>query len=200
MALRGRESTQVRQEQITLAALRMIGDKGIRGATTAEIAAAAGISEGNLYRHFRNKDEVIKSVIDKIGSDLASILESATDSAEPLDSLEAIFKRHLSYIEEHVGIPRTIFTEEVLVLNESLRSCVRSNLMAYFRGVRAVIERGQKTGVINRKMNPDAVTTMLIGTINFSALRWIIDNFSSSLAGEAERLWEAFARSIRAEP
>lgn len=125
MAVRRRESTEVRQQQITDAALQVIGKKGIAGSTTAEIASVVGISEGNLYRHFKGKEDIIGSVIDKIGRDLASILEVAATVDDPVKKLEEIFRRHLAYIEEHVGIPRTIFSEEVLVLNEGLRTKVR---------------------------------------------------------------------------
>ncbi|ABB33675.1 transcriptional regulator, TetR family [Geobacter metallireducens RCH3] len=196
MKPRKKEPTEVRRQQITEAALRIIGTKGISGATTAEIASASGISEGNLYRHFKGKEEILGSVIDKIGNDLASILDAAADIAEPLRRLEEIFKRHLSYIEEHVGIPRTIFTEEVLVLNETLREKVRGNLMHYFRGISAVIEQGQEAGALNREMDPNALATMFIGTVNFTALRWVMNKFSSKLSDEGERLWETFVKSL----
>lgn len=104
MTLRKRETTEVRQQQITEAALHVIGQKGISGATTAEIAAATGISEGNLYRHFRSKEEIIKAIIDKIGTDLSSILTSTTEIDDPVKKLELIFKRHISYIEGHVEV------------------------------------------------------------------------------------------------
>lgn len=84
MVIRSRQTTEVRQQQITEAALQVIGIKGISGATTTEIASEAGISEGNLYRHFKNKEDIIGSVFDKIGTDLASILAAAPGNAEPI--------------------------------------------------------------------------------------------------------------------
>jgi len=68
MVKRRRENTEIRQQQITDAALQVIGLKGINGATTVEIASAAGTSRGTFYRHFKNKEEIIKSVKDKIGN------------------------------------------------------------------------------------------------------------------------------------
>lgn len=196
MSIKKRETTEVRQQQITEAALQVIGKKGIRGATTVEIASAVGISEGNLYRHFKHKEDIIGSVIDKIGNDLATILAAASGKEDPVEKLEVIFKLHLSYIEEHIGIPRTIFSEEVLVLNENLRAKVRQNIMTYFCGICTIVEMGQKQGTINCEIDPKALTSMFIGTINFTAIRWVMDAFSSKLTDETERLWEAFAKSI----
>lgn len=196
MPVKKRENTEVRQEQIANAALQLIGKKGISGATTAEIASAVGISEGNLYRHFKNKEDIIASAIDKIGNDLDAILENVSEKTDPVMKLEEIFKQHLSYIEEHAGIPRTIFSEEVLVLSEKLRVKVRSNLMNYFTGISAIIKQGQGAGSIDREMDQDAVTNMFIGTINFTALRWVMNGFTPCLTIETDKLWRTFAKSI----
>ncbi|MDD2540201.1 MAG: TetR/AcrR family transcriptional regulator [Desulfuromonadaceae bacterium] len=196
MAGRIRESTEVRQIQITEAALKVIGQKGINGATTAEIASAAGISEGNIYRHFKNKEEIFIAVVNKIGKDLESLLDAVSDIADPLQKLEEIFKNHLSYIEAHIGIPRVIFSEEVLVLNKNLREKVKHNITKYSSEICSIISQAQNAGIINQKLDPSVVTSMFIGTINFTAIRWVMNDFSNSLTAEVEKLWMTFTTAI----
>lgn len=196
MTTRKRENTEVRQQQITEAALRIIGEKGVNGATTAEIAKAVGISEGNIYRHFKNKEEIIKSVIDKIGNDLRSILDGAKDINGPLEKLEGIFKRHIAYVKSSEGIPRTIFSEEVMVLQGELRKRVRSNLMFYYKGVRETVMHGQELGEINKRLNAKVITSMFIGTLNFTVIRWVLSDFSLNLKNEGEILWGTFVKCI----
>lgn len=196
MTKRKRETTEVRQQQITDAALKVIGKKGINGATTAEIASASGISEGNLYRHFRNKEEIIKSVIDQIGIDLVTILADAAEVSDPLQKLETVFKRHLIYIEGNVGIPRTIFSEETIVVNENLRARVKNTIFMYFQGIKQIVEQGQEIGVFDTGMDAQAVTSMFIGTIHFAVTRWLMNNFTPKLTDETEGLWKNFARAV----
>lgn len=196
MTLRKRETTEVRQQQITEAALHVIGQKGINGATTAEIAAATGISEGNLYRHFRSKEEIIKAIIDKIGTDLSSILTSATEIDDPVKKLELIFNRHISYIEGHVGIPRTIFSEETIVVNENLRVKIGSTISNYFQGVKKIVEQGQRDGLIDLEMDSLAIVSMFIGTIHFLVTRWMMSNFSLVLTDEVDGLWKNIEKAI----
>jgi AcrR family transcriptional regulator len=43
------------RERIVAAAARVISERGVSGATTKEIARAAGVSEGSLYNHFESK-------------------------------------------------------------------------------------------------------------------------------------------------
>lgn len=196
MTQRTRETTEVRQQQISEAALLVIGQKGLNGATTSEIAAAAGISEGNLYRHFKNKEEIIKSVISRIGTELVIILDSVQELPDALQKLAAVFAQHLAFLEEHVGIPRTIFSEETLVVNENLRAQVRSVIAAYSQGLNEIIMQGQKDGLVDERMDSHVIVGMFIGTIHFAVTRWMMSNFMVKLTDETEVLWRNLARGI----
>lgn len=200
MSARQRESTGVRQRQITEAALRIIGEKGIHGATTAAIAAEVGISEGNIYRHFRSKEEIVSSVIGKIGEDLLQLLESVKDILSPLEKLGEIFRRHLAYAKNNRGIPRTVFSEDVMVNHEALRDEVRKRLTDYVCGVREVFVEGQKQGCIRGDLDPAALASMFIGTINFTIIRWVLSGFLLDMEQESTTLWENFAKSGAVEP
>jgi len=196
MSTRQRETTGIRQRQITAAALRIIGDKGIHGATTAAIAVEVGISEGNIYRHFRSKEEIVRSVIGKIGEDLLLILGEVKIIADPLEKLGEIFRRHLAYAENNRGIPRTIFSEEVMVNNEALREDIGKRLAGYCAGVREAIAEGQRQGSVRRELDPAALTSMFIGTINFAIIRWVLSGFALDLEKERATLWDTFYRSV----
>lgn len=200
MCARQRETTEIRQQQITDAALHIIGNKGIHGATIAEIAAQVGISEGNIYRHFRNKEEILKSVIEKIGEDLCRILASVQDISDPLQRMGEIFQRHLALAADNKGIPRTLFSEEVMVIQESLREEIKNRLTIYFKGISEIIREGQKRGSILPQLKPEALTSMFIGTINFTVIRWTLSNFQLDMEAEGHVLWETFLKTIEQSP
>jgi AcrR family transcriptional regulator len=50
------------RDKIIETAIRLFNEKGTRAVTTNHIAAAAEISAGNLYYHFRNKEAIIHAI------------------------------------------------------------------------------------------------------------------------------------------
>ncbi|MCM0080512.1 TetR/AcrR family transcriptional regulator [Geomonas sp. Red32] len=53
------EKTKAR---IVETAIELFNERGTKAVTTNHIAAAMGISSGNLYYHFRNKEEIIRAI------------------------------------------------------------------------------------------------------------------------------------------
>jgi AcrR family transcriptional regulator len=54
------------RERIIEAALELFNEHGSRSMTTNHIAAHLSISPGNLYYHFRNKEEIIRAIFERI--------------------------------------------------------------------------------------------------------------------------------------
>ena len=52
-----RKGPEARREQILDAACDCVRRAGFHGASMAEIAQAAGVSVGQIYRYFENKEE-----------------------------------------------------------------------------------------------------------------------------------------------
>ena len=84
-----RMSTEERQKQITQAATKIIGEKGLRAFTVAKVAQEVGIKDSTIFRHFKNKDEIVSSVLDNLEEVLAQTVPPPTDN--PLERLSTFF-------------------------------------------------------------------------------------------------------------
>src|ERR1700734_3143922 len=51
------------EQRILDAAMRVFGRDGVSGATTREIARVARVNEVTLFRHFRNKNELLRQMV-----------------------------------------------------------------------------------------------------------------------------------------
>lgn len=193
-----KETTGVRKEQTVKAALDIIGAKGVQGLTTAQIAKTVGISEANLYRHFKNKDAILLAVIDSIDNTLTGNMETVREEdITSLKKMGRIFNLHLSYINDNKGIPRVVFSSEILFTKE-IRKKLSSFVDRYLEMLAEVLEEGAKDGSIRKGINSRAMASLFIGMIQLNALRWLLNDFQSPLSKEGGKLWQAYKKNIEA--
>lgn len=67
------------RDRIERQAIRLFASKGVRETTIKDIAAAVGVSEGALYRHFTSKDDLVWRAFEHRYVGLAFRLKSAAD-------------------------------------------------------------------------------------------------------------------------
>src|SRR5918993_2746894 len=69
-----RMTSEERRAAIVQAALRLFAERGFRGTTTRELAAAVGVTEPVLYEHFKTKRDLYSAIIEeKANSGLAAL-------------------------------------------------------------------------------------------------------------------------------
>ena len=189
-----KKSTRIRKEEIIQAALEVVGRKGLRSLTISAIAIEAGMSEANIYRHFKGKDEIISAIADFIGSSvMGKAATIAAGSRKPLEKLETIFFSHLTLIAEHPGIPRFVFSEDVLLAYPDIAQTPAVRINGYIETISGIIAAGIQEGEMRQGISPREPALALLGMIQFTALRSTVGGLQGSIADEGKRLWHNFA-------
>lgn len=67
---------------IVTAALQLFAEKGIKAATIRDIASAAGVTEGALYRHFESKEQLAQSLFGECAEILHERLEQSLEGVQ----------------------------------------------------------------------------------------------------------------------
>lgn len=67
------------------AALRLFVERGIDGTGIRDLAKAAGYSEAAIYRHWTNKDQLVRSLYQEHLAEVCRILDEAVASSQSLD-------------------------------------------------------------------------------------------------------------------
>ena len=76
------------KERILQLSLQLFNERGERSVTTNHIAAELGMSPGNLYYHFRNKNEIIKELMEQYQQETLEML--ALPESRALDANDKI--------------------------------------------------------------------------------------------------------------
>ena len=76
---------EAKRQQIMEAADQIIQDKGAISFTMTDLAAAAGMSQSNLYRFFESKDALAEAMAGEWFADLEVIMRELVDADMPVE-------------------------------------------------------------------------------------------------------------------
>ncbi len=134
------------RDRIIHAAITLFNQKGTKAVTTNHIAAAAGISPGNLYYHFRNKEAIIREIFSRIVefTEAGSSYGSGFRVKPSIEHMEAVFMRVFTLHWEY----RFLYREFNALLNrdKELRAAIikdqKRRLTEVRDSIRAFINAG----------------------------------------------------------
>ena len=192
-----KKATHVRQAEIVQAALGVIGRLGASGLTIHEVASAAGMSEANIYRHFRNKQDVVKAVVEHIGSQVMSrAAQLAASSGKPMEKLEKVILAHTEMIARNPGIPRLLFSDGGIATGGRIAQLMSSRIESFQTTLTGLLEAAVAEGVMREGIQARETAITIMGMIQFCVLRWIGNQTEGKLVDEVALLWGNFRQLL----
>lgn len=189
---------EARRDQVVEGCLKIIGKHGMAGLTTSALAKEVGMSEANLYRHFKNKQEILLETVTQIGERLRQNLNTVMKPcSSPADRLRQIFQLHLRYVGQNKGIPRLVFSDEIHAGNPELKLLLLETISFYTESLEEVVRAGKKDGSLKQSIDPKATALTMIGIIQVSILRWALSGFTLSIEEEGLKLWNNLEACIK---
>ena len=137
------------RDKIIQASIELFNEQGERNVTTNHIAAHLGISPGNLYYHFRNKEDIILSIYEEYARNL--LLETfpkVSPDIKPLDAIilymDAVFQALMKFRFFYANLPvllaknpllheKYVEVQDLIAqrVSEMLRSLRDANMMQF---------------------------------------------------------------------
>jgi len=159
------------KERIMNEAINIIAENGYYGTRTSEIARRANCSEGSIFKYYKNKEELLRSIVhqgsllfvnDKALSTLEELFESLKDE-KPRMIIKAIVKDRLVLIRNNRNLIKIVLIE--LNFHDNLKKdyidFIKENLFNYGNKVIDLLENKMSLKPVPR----EDLITFLFGTI-----------------------------------
>ena len=169
-----RQPAQGRRERILDVARDLFEEKGYQGATTAQIAAAAGVPEGTLFEDFRTKRDLVFAVLERDIEVYLDFLELQ------LRGIEGALNRIRKLIWSHFYTwRRRRFIARFLILEVRqdpgfYQSHAHDLMQRYDEDLMGLIKEGIEEGSIRADANAETVRSVIFGGIEQMALHWAL--------------------------
>lgn len=195
-----RKSTAVRQQEIVDAAVRLIGEHGLRGTTVSRIAATVGIARGALYRHFPNREAVLEAALATIADRSSAWIRQAA-GPDVLAGLRTIGEAHSAWaLSEFNTFVRPFF--QLIASNRPgpLTTWMIQRTQSEFQYLVELVEKGKRQGIIDPDAESgDVAWTILLHAWGEDIARLVgVDEFITK--GASNRILRRALDSYEADP
>lgn len=153
-----RPLSEEKREAILEAAAELIAQMGT-GASTANIAKAAGVAEGTLFTYFGTKDDLLNQLFVEIEKGLAGMLASSPRAGSPRERVRHIWDR---LIDWGVANPTQRKALRQLKVSDRVSAKSRRSCDAMFQEAREMVEQSL-AGHVDPKRASFYIDTVLMG-------------------------------------
>jgi AcrR family transcriptional regulator len=153
-----------RRRQIADAALAILATHGARRLTAAALASEVGITDGAIFRHFKNKDEIIEAALDRFEAALESTFPA--DDGEPLARLRLFVVQRLALVRRQPQLMRLAFNDRLAeAAGEARRDRIGRIVGRSTRFVHECLCAAQASGAIRSTASPTILVWTVVGVI-----------------------------------
>ncbi|OQB31187.1 MAG: HTH-type transcriptional repressor KstR2 [Candidatus Hydrogenedentes bacterium ADurb.Bin170] len=190
-------NTEIRKEQILLAALKIIGLQGVNALSIVGVAEKVGIVPSALYRHFSSKEEILDGILDLMREKvLKNVQQARLKKHNALARLEFIMMRHLALLKESRALPLILLSDAMYLGTSARLSKIQEILESYLSALSAILKEGMEEGSIRADIVPESTAIMFLGMILPAAVLVNVQAPFFNLESHAANVWPAFVRSI----
>jgi AcrR family transcriptional regulator len=163
-----RMAAEDRREQIIEVAVRLFSQKGFRGATTKEIASAAGVNEAIIFRHFATKSDLYAAIIDRKANSagmkaLRSALAEAMDQSDDRQVFETL-ALHLIEFHERDDTAMRLLLYSALEGHELAEMITRNYILKTHQQLAEYVKKRMADGVF-RRVDPMVAVRGFMGMV-----------------------------------
>ena len=160
-----------REAQILDAATKVFASKGFRAATTREIAAEAGVSEGTIYNYFDSKYDLLIAMSQRLALESLQQLDDLPPEEDVRAYITALVTDRFDLLVKHMDLIRALMPE-VLVDDDLRQAYVEQVLSPALSYLGQYIESRTKAGVF-RETKTDIVSRAMIGAMMSFGYLWL---------------------------
>ncbi len=185
-----------RRRQLIEVAIDVFSKRGFSGATTREIAAAAGVTEAIIFRHFATKEQLYAAILDRRrldagGGEWLCSIQNYMDQNDDEGLIRSLIAKIIHVVREDSKYERVLLYaaleghELAAMYHEKFTHPIREMLTDY-------IARRQREGGL-RKMNASAVLAAMGGMAQHYAMHTHMCHYKDAGFSDEEAV-ETFTR------
>jgi TetR/AcrR family transcriptional regulator, fatty acid metabolism regulator protein len=162
-----------KRPSILAAAETVFGSLGFDRARVSDVARAAGVADGTIYRYFESKDELLICLFEERVGPTIKTVEAAVEACgdDPRDQFTVLVETYLGCIAAEPSLA-PIISLQVRQSQRFVADYDNPPLQHLLDAISRVYQRGVKQGIFRSDIHDGTVRWMVFGALDAFTLAW----------------------------
>ena len=175
---------------------RLLEQKNFNAITTANIAREAGVTEGLIYKYFKDKKDLLFELLGENITIFHQLLTAKINKKETaVEKLKVfIITTIKAYLKNRVF--GRILLLEVRNSPEYFQSNAHATMMSIETSIHEIINQGMARGEIKKTIDSHALLKVMVGSIEHACLDAIIFNQEINVPGVTDQINDILFKGV----
>jgi len=168
--------TENTADRILTQSMKLFFQKGYHGTSIDDITQATGVTKGALYWHYRNKEDVLKKIVEEYEKRYLDSLIQAVKEVKGgiFDKFEKFFRYNAAFPYYHpdLCVSFTTLSGELVGAHHPIEPEIHRINKKYQKFLSGLIRQGKKEKIFKKDLDPDYAALVLIAFQSGSLLHW----------------------------
>ena len=182
-----------RQNEIIEAALKLMAEGGIRDLTIKNLAGKLKITEPAIYRHFRNKSEIVRTMIRKFDDGV----DVSKETCKGFDGIAAFIRSRIRQVSATPSLARVMFAEELFLDDPECSELLLALMHRHKETLETFFLEAQNSGEIRKDIPLRQLFRLVFGPVRLLVKQWGMSNQKFDLSAESEEMLSALRKILK---
>ncbi|MBX6353779.1 MAG: TetR/AcrR family transcriptional regulator [Thermoflavifilum sp.] len=176
---------EAKYRAILQAAVQVMAESGYHHAQISRIARAAGVADGTVYLYFKNKEDILISLL---RHGIGRIVELSHNRLAGMRSAEDKLRCVVElYLQELGAQPQLAMVTQVNLrqVDAGIRRQIGDIMKPFYNLLDDIVMDGIREGVFREGIQPRIARRMIFGTLDETVTAWVLTGSKYDLAKQA---------------
>ncbi len=190
-----RKNTQTRREEALIVAMTIIHKEGIHNLTLRRVAEGLGISEAALFRHFKDKEDLIDLLASKVFDQYMVREPEGDENVEA--GLLAMMAAQFSSFQGAPEATSVLFQEEIFREYPAVKERFDKRRHQRADRIARMVRNAQAKRQVARDLDPEVFALIYMGAMRNAVMEWRSEGCASDLLSKAAPLHSHLVRILQ---
>lgn len=160
--------------------------------TVKNLSAAIGVTEPALYRHFKNKAEIVKAMMTRFDG----AVSMGRSSSAGLEAVKTFVRNRIEQVCQTPDLASVMFAEEIFMDDSEFRHLMLQMVRRHKTRLNKNFQIGQERGEIRADIAPDILFRLVLGPVRLLIKQWGMTGQAFDLRAKGDELLEALVKIL----